>query len=77
VIEVDRISLRLPPSYAHRADAIARALAAALAPLEAIGPAAIERLAVAAPPFDPAASDQEIGRVLAGEVMRGARARRR
>jgi hypothetical protein len=77
MIEVDRINLRLPHGFAHRAAGIARALAAALAPLDALGPAAIERLAVAAPRLDPTASDQELGRALAGEVLRGARAGRR
>jgi hypothetical protein len=69
VIEVGRIDLRLPPGFEGRAAGIARALAAALAPLGgetlALEHLRLEPLRIAA-----GASDGDIVRALAEQVAR-------
>ena len=76
MIEIERLELRLPPGYEPRAAGIARELAAALAPLAALGPVSVERLDVAPLRVGPGASDRDIGVALGHEVHRSLRAQR-
>jgi len=76
VIDIERLKLRLPPGYEPRAAGIARELAAALAPLAALGPLSLERLDLAPLRVGPGASDRDIGLALAQEVQRRVRAQR-
>jgi hypothetical protein len=76
MIDIERLTLRLPPGYEPRAAAIARELAAALAPLDALAPVALERLDLAPLRAAPGASDRAIGVALAREVQRQVRAQR-
>lgn len=68
MIDVERIELRLPHGWAARAPEIARELAAALAPLAALGPIAVERLSVGPVRIAPGATDRAVGAALAGAV---------
>lgn len=73
MIDIEQLSLRLPPGYAPRAAGIARELAAVLARLDALGSVSVERLDLAPLRVGPGASDQSIGVALAKELQRHVR----
>lgn len=70
MIDVGQINLRLPPGYQGRAAGIARALAAALAPLAASEELALEHLQLAPTRIAAGATDADIARALAQQVAR-------
>ena len=74
MLRIDRISLRLPAGYAHRATSIARLIgehigneAAALPPRQA------EQLTVSVVVTHPQASDSEIAHLAAAQLRRSLR----
>jgi len=76
MIEIENVSLRLPPGYGPRAAGIARELGAALAGLSALSPLRLERLVLGPLRLRAGMSDREIGAALGREVMRGVKAER-
>ncbi|MDY6943671.1 MAG: hypothetical protein SVU69_11760 [Pseudomonadota bacterium] len=71
MLNIDRLSLRLPPGFEHRGGEIVQLLGEALAARRVSASVSLERLEIPPLTVDPAASNAAIAEQIAGAIHAG------
>ncbi len=71
MLKIDRLSLRLPPGFEHRADRLVDLVVRHLAETPVVESRTVGRITASPVSVDPSDTDRDIARDIAREIRRG------